>query len=149
LKNFIRGVLAGLGMFWLIVLVTVLIILLCSIIEFITFQFMHVPMRTAGWLMLIVLPPIVAPPMLYVMLKQFRDLDEGHKKLFASQHQLQVALAEVKELRGMLAMCAGCKKVRDEDGMWVHVDMYLKKHTKAEISHGLCTDCVRACLTDN
>jgi len=130
-------------MFWLVVLVTVMVILFCSTIEFVTFLLMHVPMRPAGWLMLIVLPPIVVPPMLYVMLKQFRDLDEGHQRLVDSQHQLQAALEEVKELRGMLAMCAGCKKVHDEDGMWVHIDMYLKKHTKADISHGLCPDCIQ------
>jgi len=143
MKDFIRRMLARFGMFWLISIVTGLIILLACSIEYVSYQAMGISIRPAGWLMLIMMPPLLASPLLYVMLNQFRQLDAEHQRLLATQTELQLALAEVKELRGMLSMCAGCKKVRDTDEQWMHVDVYLRDNTHAEISHGLCPECIQ------
>jgi CHASE1-domain containing sensor protein len=54
---------------------------------------------------------------------------------------LQQALDEVKTLRGILPLCSFCKKVRDDKGYWEQVDVYILKHSKADISHSICPDC--------
>ena len=55
--------------------------------------------------------------------------------------ELQQSLAEVRELKGLLPICAWCKKVRDDEGYWLHVDTYLSSHTKATLTHGICREC--------
>jgi hypothetical protein len=56
--------------------------------------------------------------------------------------ELESALAEVKELRGMLPICAWCKCVRDIDGLWNKLESYLSKHSHATFSHGICPECL-------
>ena len=55
--------------------------------------------------------------------------------------ELQQTLAEVRELKGMLPICAWCKKVRDDEGFWQQVDAYLSGHTRATLTHGICPEC--------
>jgi len=43
----------------------------------------------------------------------------------------------------LLAICAGCKKIRDDQGYWNQVDVYIRKHTGTEFTHGLCPDCIK------
>lgn len=62
---------------------------------------------------------------------------------------LQEALANVKTLRGLLPICAGCKKIRDEVGYWNRVESYLSLHTEVKFSHGLCPDCARKYFPDD
>ena len=57
--------------------------------------------------------------------------------------ELQQALADVKTLRGLLPICASCKKIRDDKGYWRNIEHYLEEHSQAEFSHGLCPDCMR------
>jgi DNA-binding response OmpR family regulator len=55
--------------------------------------------------------------------------------------QLQLALANVKRLHGLLPICCYCKKVRDDRGYWNQIELYLREHSDAEFSHGLCPEC--------
>ena len=57
--------------------------------------------------------------------------------------ELQQALANIKVLRGLLPICSHCKKIRDDKGYWKQVEIYIREHSEAEFSHGLCPDCVR------
>ncbi|MGE0313365.1 MAG: histidine kinase N-terminal 7TM domain-containing protein [Lautropia sp.] len=54
---------------------------------------------------------------------------------------LRDALAQVRTLRGLLPLCAACKNVRDGDGRWLPVDAYIRDHSEATVSHGICPDC--------
>lgn len=56
---------------------------------------------------------------------------------------LQSALANVKTLRKLLPICAGCKKIRDDAGYWQNVEGYMLQHANIRFSHGLCPDCLR------
>lgn len=58
-------------------------------------------------------------------------------------HELQDALARVKSLSGLLPICASCKKIRDEQGQWHHLEIYIRSHTEADFSHGICPECRR------
>ena len=57
--------------------------------------------------------------------------------------ELQATLKEVKELRGILPICSSCKKIRTDEGYWQNVEEYLRHHTNAEFSHGLCKECAK------
>ena len=55
--------------------------------------------------------------------------------------ELQDALRRVKTLSGLLPICASCRKVRDKDGKWNNLELYVRQHTGADFSHGICPDC--------
>ncbi|KAF0187797.1 MAG: two component system response [Desulfobulbaceae bacterium] len=57
--------------------------------------------------------------------------------------ELQTALDEIKTLRGILPMCSYCHKIRTEDDSWVDVATYIYKNTEADVSHGICPDCLK------
>jgi len=57
--------------------------------------------------------------------------------------ELTEALANVKTLKGLLPICASCKKIRDDKGYWTQIESYIYKHSDAEFSHGICPDCAR------
>lgn len=57
--------------------------------------------------------------------------------------KLRESLAEIKTLRGILPLCSFCKKIRNDKGYWEQVDIYITKHFDADISHGICPDCLR------
>jgi CheY-like chemotaxis protein len=54
---------------------------------------------------------------------------------------LKDALAKVRKLRGLLPICASCKKIRDDKGYWRQVEVYIKEHSDAEFTHGYCPEC--------
>jgi len=53
----------------------------------------------------------------------------------------QDAAAHLRLLRGLLPICAECRKVRDEEGSWIHLETFLDQHSGASLSHGLCPQC--------
>ena len=57
--------------------------------------------------------------------------------------QLQEALTQVRQLSGLLPICANCKKIRDDDGYWSQVEDYIGKHSEVQFSHGICPDCAK------
>jgi len=65
-------------------------------------------------------------------------LQEGMARRLA---ELEQALANVKQLRGLLPMCAYCKKIRVDDKYWQQLEGYLSDHSDAEFSHGICPEC--------
>ena len=55
--------------------------------------------------------------------------------------RIHEALAQIKTLSGLLPICAWCKKVRDDSGYWNQIETYVKDHTEAQFSHGICPEC--------
>ena len=62
--------------------------------------------------------------------------------------ELQRALEEVKTLRGILPICSFCKKVRDDEGYWRQVDVYIQQQTDVDFSHSVCPDCIKTQYPD-
>lgn len=56
---------------------------------------------------------------------------------------LQTALKEIKTLSGLLPVCAWCKKIRDDNGYWKMLEVYVTEHSNAEFSHGICPECLK------
>ena len=62
--------------------------------------------------------------------------------------ELQKALEEIKSLEGILPLCSFCKKIRDDQGDWKPVDVYIHNHTEADISHSVCPECMKTHYPD-
>ncbi|WFB37043.1 hypothetical protein P3T73_04625 [Kiritimatiellota bacterium B12222] len=89
------------------------------------------------------------------ILKQIAEIEhelteaqaEIQRRLIA-EAELQKALSEVKTLKGMIPICAGCKSIRDDEGFWQRIEIYLRDQTDAEFSHGMCPDCQKKYYPD-
>ena len=73
-----------------------------------------------------------------------RDITE-RKKMEAEREklivELQKAISEIKQLSGMLPICASCKKIRNDEGYWEQIEDYIADHSDTEFSHGICPEC--------
>jgi PleD family two-component response regulator len=75
--------------------------------------------------------------------KNHLELKSQRDMLARSNARLQEALAKIKTLRGLIPICAGCKRIRDDQGYWNQLESYISDHSDAEFSHGLCPECIR------
>lgn len=64
------------------------------------------------------------------------------RSLAARVAELEVALAHVQRLQGLLPICSYCKKVRNETNYWEQVDSYLTSHSDVQLTHGICPTCM-------
>jgi PAS domain S-box-containing protein len=62
--------------------------------------------------------------------------------------ELQDALGKVRTLKGLLPICASCKKIRDDEGYWTSVENYILQHSDAQFTHGLCPTCAQKLYPD-
>jgi AmiR/NasT family two-component response regulator len=72
-----------------------------------------------------------------IAMARFEDLME----LRRLNTELQDALVQVKILSGLLPICASCKKIRDDKGSWHQLEVYIRDHSEARFSHGICPVC--------
>ncbi|MCG8617689.1 MAG: response regulator [Desulfobacterales bacterium] len=83
------------------------------------------------------------PEEVLARIKTHLSLKSMVTRLADKNQKLQAALDEVKQLQGLLPICAGCKKIRDENDEWNHLESYIESHTEASFSHGMCPDCAK------
>jgi len=55
--------------------------------------------------------------------------------------ELKQSLETIKTLGGLIPICSNCKKIRNDDGYWQQLEVYIKEHSDAEFTHGLCPEC--------
>jgi PAS domain S-box-containing protein len=58
--------------------------------------------------------------------------------------ELKEALSRIKTLNGLLPICASCKKIRNDRGYWEQIETYIRDHSEAQFSHGICPDCAKS-----
>jgi PAS domain S-box-containing protein len=84
-------------------------------------------------------------------IETFRDVtdaklaEQERERLIA---ELREALAKVRALSGMLPISSSCKKIRDDKGYWNQIEKYIRDHSEAEFSHGICPECVKELYPD-
>ena len=79
---------------------------------------------------------------LQVEIEQRQQAESERQKLLENMESLvEEKMAQVQILQGMLPICAGCKKIRDDEGYWADVEIYLRDHSAATFSHGICPSC--------
>jgi K+-sensing histidine kinase KdpD len=70
-------------------------------------------------------------------------------RLETANKELQTALSEIKTLRGLLPICSYCKQIRTDIGSWMGFEEYVRTHTNAEFTHGICPNCLRKHFADS
>lgn len=78
-----------------------------------------------------------------IILRDITALKKNREALTKTVEELRKALAQVNQLSGLLPMCANCRKIRDDQGYWNRLDVYLKEHAPVNFSHGICPECAR------
>jgi DNA repair exonuclease SbcCD ATPase subunit len=72
-------------------------------------------------------------------------VEEEKEKLIL---ELTDALANIKQLKGLIPICASCKKIRDDQGFWNDVEAYISQYSEVEFSHGICPECTKKLYPD-
>lgn len=68
---------------------------------------------------------------------------KARKRLQGQRDELQMAFSEIKTLRGIIPICSHCKQIRDDRGLWNKMEEYIRGHSDAEFSHGICPSCIK------
>jgi hypothetical protein len=63
--------------------------------------------------------------------------------LETTNRKLQTAMGEIKTLHGLLPICSYCKQIRTDVGSWMGIEEYVRRHTEANFTHGICPNCLR------
>ena len=72
-------------------------------------------------------------------------MQKEREKLIAD---LQDAIAKINTLKGLLPICANCKKIRDDKDRWEQIESYIREHSEAEFTHSICPECVKKLYPD-
>lgn len=64
--------------------------------------------------------------------------------LVTKNGELQRALREIQVLRGLIKICSFCKKIQNDEGNWQQIELYIRDHSEAEFTHGICLECARS-----
>jgi transcriptional regulator with GAF, ATPase, and Fis domain len=82
------------------------------------------------------------------LIRNFREIIQSQLGLIYMNHtlgeknkSLSDYIAEITFLRGLIPICATCKKVKDNDGSWIPIERYIEDHSHAEFCHGTCDEC--------
>ncbi len=70
-----------------------------------------------------------------------RKQDELIRQLAEALSEKDRLIRELKILRSLLPICSGCKRIRDENGKWWPIDLYVERQTQSRITHTICPDC--------
>jgi len=76
---------------------------------------------------------------------QRKQIEEERERLNV---ELKEAIEKIKTLTGLIPICAGCKKIRDDKGYWNQLEQYVEEHSDAVFSHGLCPECFQKYFSD-
>lgn len=62
--------------------------------------------------------------------------------------KFKASLKKIKQLEGLLPICASCKQIRDEKGNWNQIEQYISEHSNVKFSHSICTNCAKKLYPD-
>ena len=72
------------------------------------------------------------------LIDEKRAIEEERESLIV---ELKEALEDAKQLKRILPICAYCKKIKDDNGCWSNIEVYFRKNSKIDFTHGICPDC--------
>jgi PAS domain S-box-containing protein len=77
----------------------------------------------------------------YCLVREVTEQKHMEKEKEKLINDLQDALGQVKTLKGLLPICSACKNIRDDQGYWKEIEVFISKHSEAVFSHGICPEC--------
>ncbi|MDQ7010493.1 MAG: hypothetical protein Q9M29_01605 [Mariprofundaceae bacterium] len=115
-------------------LLVIFIIAASLVLDVLVHRLLNEPMIEPFILADVLIASVIATPICYALLRILVKLD-------IQREALARASEEIRMLEGLLPVCACCKKIRDDAGLWHQVDTYIQQHTTAEVTHSLCSEC--------
>lgn len=79
----------------------------------------------------------------FFSVRRWKQINATNNVLINLNNNLQGALSEIKQLQGIIPICAECKNIRDDEGFWHQVESYIHNHSDAKFSHGICPECIK------
>ena len=145
-----KNITSPLKVFWVIIIS----VLVAETFLMFILQFADMDMMTStthkylvlldGVLLCLILTPLLLKFVYWPMRDNVKVLDKSRQELNKTVDELTIALTEVKQLRGIIPICASCKKIRDDGGLWQQVEAYIEEHSDADFSHSMCPDCTKS-----
>ncbi len=123
----------------LVVLVLAGVLLFVGLVRMEAFErFASWSRRHEAWQLdeILIAVALLAVALAFYALRRWQDLKREVSRR-------RVAEATTERLEGLLPICAGCKKIRDGEGSWVAVEVYVGARTEVAFTHGICPDCRR------
>lgn len=80
--------------------------------------------------------------------QEIQEKSEAEAALMKERDRLRDTLEQVRTLKGLIPICANCKKIRDDHGYWNQIESYIRAHSDAEFSHGICPECAKKLYPD-
>ena len=78
-----------------------------------------------------------------LLISTYENAIQKTRELEKTVKELTHAHETIKTLKGLIPICASCKKVRNDAGYWEQIEMYIRNHSEAEFTHGFCPDCMK------
>jgi two-component system, OmpR family, response regulator VanR len=78
-----------------------------------------------------------------LLISTYENAIQKTRELEKTVMELTHAHETIKTLKGLIPICASCKKVRNDSGYWEQIEMYIRDHSEAEFTHGYCPDCMK------
>lgn len=98
---------------------------------------------------LITISIYLALSFVFFSLRRWQDSARSERELKQSLDKLEKANEEIKQMKGILPICSYCKKIRDDEGYWHQVEVYIHEHLEAEFAHSLCPKCRKIIYEDD
>ncbi len=95
---------------------------------------------------------VLLPFIFFFVYRPLADFCRTNNQLLQEKEQkieeLSKAFREIKTLRGILPICASCKNIRDDKGYWNQIETYIRDHSDADFTHGICPQCAEELYPD-
>jgi len=104
---------------------------------------LHIEMLLDAFLLSFLVFPVLYFFLLRPMILHIDERRHAEEEMGKAIFNLQDVLSKVDTLTGLLPICAKCKKIRDDNGYWNDVELYIRDHSEAEFSHSICPECAK------
>lgn len=122
---------------WKIMFLAVMFFLMAARQTFTLMLWMKVMEKNETTKLISELPGFVVTLLSFLSIVYIGSLLSGKSKIIAKQRK------DIKTLNKLVPICANCKKIRDDEGYWNQIELYLRDHAEIEFSHGICPECSR------
>lgn len=86
---------------------------------------------------------VIATLVAFRFSRLLKALTTSNNNLIKTEEELRIAFDDIRTLRGILPICSCCKKIRDDQGKWSQMEVYVRDRTHAKFSHGICPECAK------
>jgi len=104
--------------------------------------------NTTSWVTALVVFALISGVVLLVIGRMYKVLNETLLLVAQQKETLEETLSQIKQLEGIIPICAYCHSIRDDEGAWDQLENYIANHTDATFSHGVCPKCIDRARSD-